>query len=71
MGAVAVRVREHRERMRSAGLKSVQIWVPDTQRVGFAQECRMHSQIITMSDNNDPQLRALMDEALTTVEGWN
>ena len=44
------RVTTHRRRMRAAGLKSVQIWVPDPQAPGFIEECRRQSLII----RNDP-----------------
>ena len=37
---VAERVRKHRVALRAAGLRPVQIWVPDTRRAGFAAECR-------------------------------
>lgn len=37
---VAQRVQKHRSRLRAAGLRPVQIWVPDTRRAGFAAECR-------------------------------
>ena len=44
------RVMTHRRRMRTAGLKSVQIWVPDPHSPGFLEECRRQSLII----RNDP-----------------
>ncbi|WP_442899808.1 antitoxin MazE family protein [Geomonas sp. RF6] len=44
------RVQTHRERLRSAGLKPVQIWIPDPLAPGFAAECRRQSLII----RNDP-----------------
>lgn len=37
------RVQKHRAAMRAAGLRLVQIWVPDTRREGFAEECRRQS----------------------------
>jgi len=37
---VAERVAKYRVSMRAAGLRPVQIWVPDTRRTGFAAECR-------------------------------
>jgi hypothetical protein len=37
------RVRKHREALRAAGLRPIQIWVPDTRRRGFAAECRRQS----------------------------
>jgi len=70
MSEATVRVREHRQRLRLAGLRPVQIWVPDTRRPDFAEECRRHSQIVAMGDKNDTQLQSLLDEALGGVEGW-
>ncbi|MDI9335325.1 MAG: antitoxin MazE family protein [Cytophagales bacterium] len=73
MAETAVRVREHRQRLRMAGLRPVQIWVPDTRRPDFAEECRRQSQIVEMgdkADTQDTQLDALMDQALSSIEGW-
>ena len=39
----AERVQKHRQALRAAGLRPVQIWVPDTRRAGFAAECRRQS----------------------------
>jgi hypothetical protein len=36
-------VEKHRAALRAAGLRPVQIWVPDTRRAGFAEECRRQS----------------------------
>ena len=43
--ATAVRksVPRYRERMRRAGFRLVQLWVPDTRAHGFAEECRRQS----------------------------
>ena len=43
------RVRAHRERMRAAGLRPVQIWVPDTRSPEFAKEARRQSLLIANS----------------------
>ena len=40
---VNARVQKHRDALRMAGLRPVQIWVPDTRRAGFAEECRRQS----------------------------
>jgi hypothetical protein len=53
-----------------AGLRPVQIWVPDTRRPDFAEECRRQGQIVAMGDKADTQLHAIMDEALSSIEGW-
>ena len=40
---VTQRVNQHRERMREAGLKKVELWVPDFADPGFAREARRQS----------------------------
>ncbi|MDO8274516.1 MAG: antitoxin MazE family protein, partial [Serpentinimonas sp.] len=37
------RVQKYREGLRRAGLRPVQIWVPDTRAPGFAPECQRQS----------------------------
>ena len=44
------RVRGYRTRQRAAGLRLVQLWVPDTRSRRFAAECRRQSLLL----NNDP-----------------
>jgi hypothetical protein len=41
--SVSARVQKHRQALRAAGLRPIQIWVPDTRRRGFAAECRRQS----------------------------
>lgn len=43
---ISVRVNKHRAALREAGLRPVQIWVPDTRRAGFAEECRRQSLLL-------------------------
>lgn len=64
------RVQKHRDALRRAGLRPVQIWVPDTRRPGFAEECRSQSLAVAESDKADEQLERLMDEAAAEVDGW-
>jgi hypothetical protein len=40
------RVRSHRQNLRKAGLRPIQIWVPDTRAPGFAEECARQSRVI-------------------------
>ena len=62
---VRERVNSHRSRLRRAGFKTVQIWVPDTKAPGFAEECRRQSQIIAC----DPaEVRDL--ELLAAIADW-
>ncbi len=60
------RVMTHRRRMRAAGLKSVQIWVPDPHSPGFSEECRRQSLII----RNDP-VETHDLEQLAEIADWD
>jgi len=68
MRLLAERVRKHRDKLRQAGLRPVQIWVPDVRRPGFAEECRRQS----LALKDDPHEREIMAwiEAATDIEGW-
>ncbi|MDD5384541.1 MAG: antitoxin MazE family protein [Gallionella sp.] len=44
--STSARVRKHRAALREAGLRLVQIWVPDTRRAGFAKECRSQLRLV-------------------------
>ncbi|WP_428031104.1 antitoxin MazE family protein [Ancylobacter sp.] len=61
--SVRVRVQRRRDALRSAGLRPVQIWVPDTRRPGFAEECRRQSRLTAAADLADQDLQAFMDGA--------
>ena len=65
---VAERVQRHRAGLRAAGLRPVQIWVPDTRRDGFAEECRRQS----LTLRGDPQEADVLAwlEAAADTEGW-
>lgn len=67
---VISRVQKHRAALRKSGLRPVQIWVPDTRRPHFAEECRQQSLVAAKSDRDNPALDQLMDDALTDVDGW-
>lgn len=67
---VAARVQKRRSALRMAGLRPVQIWVPDTRRPDFAAECRRQSQIASQADMADTDMQHLMDAVLTDVDGW-
>jgi hypothetical protein len=49
-------------------MRPIQIWVPDTRRPGFAEECRRQS----LSLRDDPHEREILDwiEAVADTEGW-
>lgn len=67
---VNARVQKHRDALRQAGLRPIQLWVPDTRRPGFAQECRRQSLRIAEADSADLALQSFMDAALADVTGW-
>lgn len=62
--SVSERVHRRREALRAAGLRPVQIWVPDARRPGFAEECRRQSLAATRADAADTDLDAFLDAAL-------
>jgi Protein of unknown function (DUF3018) len=68
MTSVAGRVRKRRDALRKAGLRPIQIWVPDTRRPGFAEECRRQSLLL----RDDPSEREMLDwlEAVADRESW-
>ena len=68
--SVNERVQKRRDAMRKAGLRPIQIWVPDTRRPGFAEECRRQCLIAAQADTADPGLEEFMDAALADVDGW-
>jgi hypothetical protein len=43
------RVQRHRDKLRAAGLRPVQIWVPDTKAPGFAAEAKRQSKLVGRS----------------------
>jgi len=67
---VNTRVQKHRVALRMAGLRPVQIWVPDTRRPGFDEECRRQCLLVAQADQADADLQEFMDDALSDVDGW-
>lgn len=65
---ISERVSKRRAALRKAGLRPIQIWVPDTSAPGFAEECRRQSLML----RDDPQEQEIMDflESAADREGW-
>jgi hypothetical protein len=58
--------REGSDALRMAGLRPVQIWVPDTSLPGFAEECRRQCRLAAQAgraDSADTAVQRFMDEA--------
>ncbi len=68
--SAAQRVQKRRDALRMAGLRPVQIWVPDTRRPDFAAECQRQSRLAAQADRADVQMLDFMDQALAEVDGW-
>lgn len=64
------RVQKHRDALRMAGLRPVQIWVPDTRRPDFEEECRRQCRLVAQSDMSDTSMQQFMDDTLADVDGW-
>jgi hypothetical protein len=64
------RVKKHRDALRKAGLRPVQLWVPDTRRPGFAETCRRQCLLAAQADAADTATQQLMDDALMDLDGW-
>ena len=64
----AERVQKYRVALRAAGLRPVQIWVADTRRSGFAEECRRQSLALKGDEQETGTLRWL--ERAADTEGW-
>jgi hypothetical protein len=67
---VSERVQKRRDALRAAGLRPVQIWVPDTRRPGFTAECRRQAVLVAEADHLDTELLDLMDAALADLDDW-
>ena len=62
------RVQKHRDGLRKAGLRPIQIWVPDTRRPDFAEQCRRQSRLVGEADRADTDLMEFMDEILEDMD---
>ncbi|WP_265283068.1 antitoxin MazE family protein [Verminephrobacter aporrectodeae] len=67
---VNARVKKHRDALRVAGLRPVQIWVSDTRRPNFAEECRRQSHLAAAADLAGADPQQSMDPALAGMGAW-
>ncbi len=67
--AVNQRVQKRGDRLRVAGLRPVQIWVPDTRLPGFVEECRRQSLVVAAADAADDHLNSFVEAALADLAG--
>jgi antidote-toxin recognition MazE-like antitoxin len=64
---IAARVRKHREALRAAGLRPVQIWVPDVRSKHFATQARRQSRAIAQSAQEQDDLAFIESVADTSA----
>jgi hypothetical protein len=57
------RVQNHRAKLREAGLKPVQIWVPDPAFPGFEEECLRQSRLALQDTGNLQDLNEVAEVA--------
>jgi hypothetical protein len=63
------KVSRHRARMRAAGLRPVQFWVPDTRNPEVATD--LQRQCLSLKDDKaEAEVLGFTEAAATGVEGW-
>jgi hypothetical protein len=66
----AQRVQRRRDKLRAAGLRPVQIWVPDTHAAGFAEECARQAQLVRDSETRESRAEAEAWFETSDITGW-
>jgi hypothetical protein len=59
----------HRERMRAAGLRPVQFWVPDTRAPEFVALVRLQCQALA-KDPAETEVLGFTEQAATLIASW-
>jgi hypothetical protein len=57
--------------MRAAGLRPVQIWVPDTRSPGFATECRRQCKLIADAERTKEGRTETVFWEQVTADAWD
>ena len=71
MTAANIRVQKYRETLRQAGLRPVQLWVPDTRGPDFAQECARQSLLINKAEQAKAEVATVwLDHVAEDIPGW-
>ena len=64
--SVNQRVSKRRDALRAQGLRPVQIWVPDINAPGFAEEYRRQAKLL--ADADDPTIDGFIEAALLDMD---
>ncbi len=62
------REQKRRGALHAAGLRPIQIWVPDTRQPGFAEECRRQSRVVAAAEAADHDLDTFLDAVLIDLD---
>ena len=68
-GALSGKVNRHRARMRDAGLRPLQIWVPDTRSPEFAAKVQRQCSGLK-DDESETETMRFSEKAARQVKGW-
>jgi hypothetical protein len=66
---IKLRVQKHREKLRAAGLRPVQLWLPNTSADAFKLRCERESASLR-DDLSEADVQAWIAEVSET-EGWD
>ncbi len=61
---------QNRNARHLAGLRLIELWVPDTRLPDFQKECARQARLVAEADKKENELETLMNQALEEVEGW-
>ena len=62
-------MQRRRDKLKAAGLRPVQIWVPDVRATGFAQECARQARLIQATDDQSDAKHDAWADVMDT-SGW-
>jgi Protein of unknown function (DUF3018) len=65
------RVRERRDKLRAAGLRPVQIWLPDTTAPGFADEAARQARLLAEWEASPAGREEMAFWDALAAEAWN
>ena len=63
-------MKRRRDKLRAAGLRPVQIWVPDTRASGFTQECSRQARLISEAGTSFGHADDEIWNAASDTTGW-
>jgi len=70
LGTGAKRVQRRRDKLRVAGLRPVQIWLPNTKAPGFAEECARQARLVRDAQTSASQVDDEIWSEGSDTAGW-